>query len=58
MKYPLKKSSLFSSLIVYSIDGAKDKISANFEPFIHEGEKVLVHGHSKVVLAALVKVAR
>jgi len=40
------------------LDGAKDKISANFEPFIHEGEKVLVHGHSKVVLAALVKVAR
>jgi len=40
------------------LEKARDKIATNFHPYVQEGGKMLVHGNSKAVLSALVKVAR
>ncbi|XP_023329412.1 translation initiation factor eIF-2B subunit alpha [Eurytemora carolleeae] len=40
------------------LDVSGEKISQGFQPFLQDGDKVLVHGRSRIVLSALVRAAR
>jgi translation initiation factor eIF-2B subunit alpha len=40
------------------LDAAGGKICDVFQPFLQDGDKVLVHGRSRIVLSALVRAAR